>query len=108
MKPTIFRNQDATSAALYLIEVNGFNIEDPTTSECGRFRVSPEVYGFESQSTGGGFWAHHLDVMLDGKPHYIWVTDASGGRCITDEDNRALVGLFNDDGEQLAFWEVER
>jgi len=107
-KPNISKNHDATSAALYLLEVNGFNIEDPTTSECGRFRVSPETYGFAVQSTGGGFWAHQLEVTLDGLPFCLWVTDVTGERCITDADNRAVVGLFNDGGEQIAFWEVER
>lgn len=107
-KANIAKNHDETSAALYLLEVKGFNIEDPTTSECGRFRISPEYYGFEVQSTGGGFWAHQLEVTLDGLPFFLWVTDVTGERCITDTDSRALIGLFNDGGEQIAFWEVER
>jgi hypothetical protein len=34
-------------------EFNGCEIENPTMSECGRFSVSPEYYGFEVYGTGG-------------------------------------------------------
>ena len=34
-------------------EFDGFEIENPTMSECGRFSVSPEYYGFEVYGTGG-------------------------------------------------------
>jgi hypothetical protein len=34
-------------------EFNGCEIENPTMSECGRFSVSPEYYGFEVCGTGG-------------------------------------------------------
>lgn len=105
-KPTIFKNPDATSAALYLLEADGFNIENPTTSECGRFKVSPQHYGFSRECMGGGFWAHHLDVMFEGEPHSLRVTDVTGERCATHKDAKALIGLYNDDGEQLTYWEV--
>ena len=42
---------------------NGVAVRNPTVSDCGRFEVSPEVYGFYVESTGGGAtaWVKEFD-----------------------------------------------
>ena len=65
------------------------DIHNPFLSECLRFRVSPEHYGFEVTEMGGGCqaWVKEVDDQF-GK-RFIVITDESGCN-LPDYDNSEL------------------
>lgn len=89
----------------------GTAITNPTCSDCGRFVVSPETYGFRIEQTGGGFTAWRRDLTpadeLDGS--YILLTGAD-----EDEPSHELgeprapffLGLYDDEGGVIGIWKL--
>lgn len=92
----------AYDPALLAFEHDGKQIRVPflVADLAGLKRVDPvEAYGFFEVNTGGGCMALQRD-LADGR--YLLLTDESGVE-IPDEDWEAcLIGLFNEDGEQMA------
>lgn len=56
-------------------EFNGTGITNPFESECGRFEVSPEDYGFSRQDI-------ELTALGDGKSGRAWVKELDSGEQI--------------------------
>jgi hypothetical protein len=77
---------------------NDTAITNPTASECGRFEVSPEHYGFAVADTGGGCTAWRKE-MPDGS--YFLITDADGATHWYG--NFIAFGEYDADGCPLAF-----
>ncbi len=95
----------------FVFSHNGVDIENPTISECGRFNVSPEYYGFTIWQTGGGCTAHGQEFLLDGKTVLMLVTNGNFCHVSDDDDSSEFtVGLFNsDDMDELDInWIVSR
>lgn len=96
-------------AAPYAFSHNGTEIENPTISECGRFHVSPEYYGFTIWQTGGGCTAHGREFTLNGQPVLMLVTN--GDLChVTDETTESTIGLYDPELNSLDInvWHVSR
>lgn len=85
-------------------EHEGTQITNPTVSDCSRFPVSPETYGFEEYSTGGGFtaWAKTLP---DGT--VILLTDIEGESHELGEPGALfMLGTSDEDGTDTGLWEM--
>lgn len=84
---------------------NGTHIDNPTASECGRFAVSPEHYGFTITGTGGNCTGWTKDIA-EGR---LLITDADG--CSHDlgkPGDYILVGLYDPaDGTEWGMWEMQ-
>lgn len=76
----------------------GITIANPFHSECGRFQVSPETYGFSVWDTGGGCKAYGKKVE-DGR--YILLTNLEGDDLPSGE-NDALIGLYDANGQEIS------
>jgi hypothetical protein len=87
---------------LITFEINGIEILNPTVSECGRFPVSPEHYGFEIWSTGGGCTAWGK-ILPNGEQ--LLLTDAGGMDHFLTEKQLAIYGHYGAGGQTLAQWE---
>jgi hypothetical protein len=61
------------------IQALDFAIKNPTTTECGRFDVSPDYYGFVKYGTGGGHECWRLDCTLGTRYYQMILTDGNGG-----------------------------
>lgn len=88
---------------------NGMQIDNPTISECGRFNVSPEYYGFTIWETGGGCTAHGREFVLEGRKVLMLITN--GDLChVTNEDTNFVIGLYDEEMEALEInvWNVNR
>lgn len=80
-------------------EHEGMSIRNPFLSDCGRFSVDPEYYGFKPHHTGGGCMALRKD-RPDGK--YYLLTDSGGSEIPTAEEaDDALLGLYEADEQFL-------
>lgn len=82
---------------------NGAEIRVPflDMTRTGIWPVDPVVhYGFFEVETGGGCKALRLD-RPDGT--YLFLTDESGSDVPDDDWEACLIGVFNVDGEQLAY-----
>jgi len=83
-------------------EFDGFEIENPTESECGRFSVSPAYYGFEVIDTGGGMTAWRK-VRDDG---LVLILTDNDNECGTTHEfadgDLILLGLYPPDDDGLA------
>lgn len=55
-------NSDTIDPSDMSFTYQGTAVTNPTTSECGRFTVSPSYYGFEVMGTGGGCTAWQKKV----------------------------------------------
>lgn len=104
----LFVIKETNSGKAYGFEFGGTAIEIPTISECGRFPVSPEYYGFEVMHTGGGCTAHGQVFDLDGKRVLMLITDQNLNHIDSDSIN-ATIGLYDEDMESIAdTWDVSR
>lgn len=93
----------------FVFSHNGVEIENPTLSECGRFNISPEYYGFTIWQTGGGCTAHGREFNLDGQNVIMLITN--GDLChVTDDATHFVVGLYDQDMEALDVnvWKISR
>ena len=89
---------------LVYFEHNGYEIHNPTMSECGRFSVSPEYYGFEVYHTGGGCTAWRRELP-DGR--YMLLTDVEAGLTHVFSDGEAiLLGPYDEEGENISYSEL--
>lgn len=88
------------TADLMSFEHMDMNIRNPMLSECGRFAVDPEYYGFEPHHTGGGCMGLRKD-MPNGD--YFLLTDSSGIGIPTAEDaDTAVYGRYTGGGTPYA------
>lgn len=96
-------------SAPYAFFHNDTEIENPTVSECGRFNVSPEYYGFTIWQTGGGCTAHGKEFILDGQTVLMLVTDGDLNH-VTDDTTQCTIGLYDPEMEALDIdvWHVSR
>lgn len=91
---------------IVFFEHNGHAIHNPTMSECGRFAVSPEYYGFALYHTGGSNTAWEK-TLADGR--YLLLTDSEGGAGSTHEFEQGdaiLLGLYEGESEPIAYSEL--
>jgi hypothetical protein len=91
---------------LVFFEHNGHAIHNPTMSECGRFSVTPDHYGFSVYYTGGSNTAWRLELP---DRRYLLLTDSEGGAGSTHEfkdGDPIMLGLYEDDGEPIAYSEL--
>jgi hypothetical protein len=91
---------------LVYFEHNGHAIHNPTMSECGRFSVTPDQYGFSIYYTGGSNTAWRLELP---DRRYLLLTDSEGGAGSTHEfkdGDPIMLGLYEDDGEPIAYSEL--
>jgi hypothetical protein len=85
-------------------EHDGHAVHNPTMSECGRFSVSPEYYGFAVYHTGGGCTAWRRELP-DGR--YMLLTDVEDGLTHVFSDGEAiLLGLYDEEGENISYSEL--
>jgi len=75
----------------------GHAISNPTLSECGRFQVSPEYYGFTIMGTGGGCSAWQKQV---GK-NWVVLSDECTHK-LGDIGNVFMMGFY--DGSEDDLW----
>lgn len=103
----LFKTQDP--AHPYAFEFHGTEITNPIISEDGRFLVSPEYYGFEVISTGGGCTAHAQEFLLDGKKILMLITDGDAHH-INKNTITATIGIYDEATEDSVAdtWEVNR
>lgn len=81
-------------------EADGMWITNPTVSDCSRFNVSPEAYGFEIESTGGSGTAF-TKKLPDGRR--ISVTNVDGmSHELGEVGSTFLIALVSNTGEQLS------
>ncbi|VTU38349.1 hypothetical protein H4CHR_04403 [Variovorax sp. PBS-H4] len=80
-------------------EHEGMLITNPTAEARGK--MSPEHYGFEVVSTGGGCtaWARKIDDRLR-----VLLTDTVGTSHDIMDDDQFMLGLHDDEGQELAIW----
>ena len=92
---------------MIVFEHKGTDIINPTMSECGRFFVSPDYYGFTVYHTGGSCTAWHKQLE-DGR--YLLLTDNDDGCGFTHEFKNGdpiILGLYGEDGgEPISFVEL--
>lgn len=93
-------------AELVYFEHGGHAVHNPTMSECGRFVVSPEYYGFSVYHTGGSNTAWRLELP---DRRYLLLTDSEGGAGSTHEFEQGdaiMLGLYEGKGEPFAYSEL--
>jgi len=91
---------------LVYFEHRGHAIHNPTMSECGRFSVTPDHYGFTLYQTGGYHTAWRLKLP---DRRYLLLTDSEGGAGSTHlfkDGDPIMLGLYEDDGEPIAYSEL--
>lgn len=112
MKELIKNTDPNTKEVLYVFEdeESGQLISNPLWIPEMTSHASPERYGFEVWSTGGGCTAHGQEFMLDGKKVIMLLTD--GNLChVEDESEFATVCILDEEWVQLdgeIYWEVSR
>lgn len=85
-------------AGSYSFELDCLEISNFIISDCGRFPVSPEKYGFELINTGDSSMAHSQDFMFNGTPVTLVLTDKErAGKAITKDTIYALVTMYHTD-----------
>lgn len=80
-------------------EHQGMSIYNPLLSSCGRFFADPEKdYGFVVIDTGGG-----CQALCKTLPNgcQIWLTDADGSHLPDAGEDGALIGYYNQKGEEV-------
>jgi hypothetical protein len=87
-------------------EFRGHAIHNPTVSECGRGPVDPAYYGFKMHHTGGGCTAWRRNLPGG---RYLLLTDSEGGAGSTHvfkHGDPIMLGLYERDGEPIAYSEL--
>lgn len=80
----------------YCFDFEHMALSNFIVSDCARFSVSPEKYGFELVNTGENSMAHSRDFVLDGDPVTVMITDnVRENKAITRETIHALVTLYH-------------
>ena len=69
----------------------GTAITNPTVSECGRFTVSPEEYGFSVEHTGGGCTAWQKKV----RNGWVVLTDGDCSHELGEAGSSMLMGFYD-------------
>ncbi|MDT8992776.1 hypothetical protein RQP54_18025 [Curvibacter sp. APW13] len=65
----------------------------------------PESYGFTVVDTGGQCTAWHQPFDLDGRQVYMRITDMDGLTHAIEPTERVLVGVYDQDGQEIAGWD---
>jgi hypothetical protein len=102
---TAYRDGEAIPANSERIDLEDFSftfeghaITNPTLSECGRFVVSPEEYGFTIQHTGGGCTAWQKQVGNN----WVVLTDCDCSHELGGVGSAFLMGFY--DGTEGDLW----
>jgi hypothetical protein len=81
---------------------DGYEIRNPTQSECSRFYIDPKEYGFEVWNSGGGIMV--LKRELPGNGGYLLLTTADGSSIPAPADSdTALLGRYTNGGDPVAY-----
>lgn len=107
---------EKTDSGVYALTFRGLCIENPFASEnCfdnydpdaeGGGAHSPQHYGFEKVSTGGGFEAWGQTVLLNGRKIEMLLTTEDGGTDVRPGED-FVVGLYHD-GSPLMTWSIRQ
>ena len=82
----------------YSFEMDCTEVSNFIISDCARFPVSPEKYGFELINTGDSSMAHSKDFMFNGTPVTLVITDKErAGKAVTKDTIYALVSMYHTD-----------
>lgn len=106
---TLFKTNDPQTP--FGFSFNDVEILNPTISECGRFHVSPEYYGFKIWDTGGGCTAHAQEFDFEGQKVILMITDKDLELVhVTDETKNCYVGIYDSEMESLDVdvWQISR
>ena len=100
--PQLLRNDENRDMGemygLFSFECDHVEVSNFIVSDCFRYSVSPEKYGFELINTGEHSMAHSKDFMLNGTPVTLVITDKNrAGKAITKETVYALVTMYHTD-----------
>jgi hypothetical protein len=76
---------------------DGMCIHNPMISECGRFEVSPETYGFDAVNTSGGCMAWRRSLEDGG---YLLLTDNDGIHP-PEHWTEAIIGRYDAEGNTV-------
>lgn len=82
----------------YCFVNDGIEISNPTMSDCGRFPINLEKYGFEEWHTGGGCTGHAQIFNLNGQVVIMLLTDGNLHH-VSIEDKEISGGIFDEDME---------
>ena len=106
---TAYRDGEAIPANAEAIDLkdmsfthDGHAITNPTLSECGRFEVSPEYYGFTIQYTGGGCTAWGKEVGNN----WVVLTDCDCSHKLGATGSAFMIGFY-DGNEDAGIWGEE-
>ena len=104
---TAYRDGEAIPANSERIDLSdmsfthqGTAITNPTLSECGRFQVSPEEYGFTIQHTGGGCTAWQKQVGSN----WVVLTDCDCSHELGGVGSAFMMGFYDGDEDGEAGW----
>lgn len=97
--PQLERHEsDFALSGPYSFELDCLEVSNFIISDCARFPVSPEKYGFELINTGDQSMAHSKDFMFNGTPVTLVITDKErAGKAVTKDTINALVTMFHTD-----------
>lgn len=101
---TAYRDGEAIPANSERIDLKDFSftheghaITNPTLSECGRFEVSPEYYGFTIMHTGGGCTAWQKQVGNN----WVVLTDCDCSHNLGGTGSAFVMGFYDGNEEEL-------
>ena len=80
----------------YSFEMDCVDISNFIISDCSRFPVSPEKYGFQLVENWEGNFVYSRDFMYNGEAVTLQITDKSG-KTLTDKTVYAIVNMFYTD-----------
>lgn len=92
------------SADMLAFVHNDMEIRNPMMSECGRFMVDPQTYGFDLYHTGGGCMA--LRKMLPCGEYFLLTDDSGGDIPLAEEWAEAQYGRYYRDGSPAIIIEL--
>jgi hypothetical protein len=80
----------------YLFEMDCVDVSNFIISDCSRFPVSPDKYGFKWVMNWEGCYVYSRDFMFNGEAVTLQITDKSG-KPVTDKTVYAIVNMFYTD-----------
>jgi hypothetical protein len=97
--PQLHTNEELWGmAGKYSFEFDNTDTSNFIVSDCGRFSVSPEKYGFELVHTGDNSMAYSQDFIFNRTPVTLVITDNDrAGKPVTKETINAHVTMYHTD-----------
>lgn len=95
--PQLHRNEEMeVLSGKYSFEFDHTDISNFILSDCSRFGVSPEKYGFELIYAGDNWLTHSKDFILNGTPVTLTINDKDrAGMPVTKDTIFAHVSMYH-------------